>query len=127
MKTAQRRAATEQHQLAIAAINTMFDRADELAAARDRLTGVKPLGDADDPIRDAETLLAHAGQLAAALEQLRCAASAAAEYRTRTDLAADLGTKHAVLFPKPARSSEDVPTTVEPSPATPPGRIEDGS
>jgi hypothetical protein len=36
-------------QLAITAINEMFDKLDELAAARHRLTGVEPLGLIDRP------------------------------------------------------------------------------
>jgi hypothetical protein len=103
MNAAQRRIATQQHELAIAAINEMFDKVDELTAARERLTGIKPCGPHDDPIRDAETLLAHAALLNEALHQLRVAALAAAEHRNRNDLAADIGTKSAVLFPRPTR------------------------
>ena len=113
---AQRRAATEQHQRAISAINEMFDRADELVAARNRLTGVEPLGAGDDLVRDAETLLAHAGQLEAALCQLRAAALTAAEHRNRNDLAADIGTKVAVLFPRPARRDDEQSLTLQPLP-----------
>ena len=50
MSAAQRQAATQQHALAIAAINEMFDHVDELTAARDRLTGVAPFDPRDDPI-----------------------------------------------------------------------------
>jgi len=114
MSTAQRRAATEQHELAIAAINEMFDRADELASARGRLTGIKPLGPADDPIRDAETLLAYAALLNDTLVRLRAAALVAGAHRNRTDLAADLGTKPTVLFPRPVRHRGEAPLTLEP-------------
>ena len=99
MNSAQRRAATEAHQRAIATINDMFDRLDELVAARDRLTGVAPLGQHDDPIRDAESLLDHAELLNQALSDLRVAALAASAHRRRSDLAADVGTKTAILFP----------------------------
>lgn len=120
MNTAQRRAATERHELAIAAINEMFNKADELVAARDRLTGIKPLGADDDPIKDAETLLAHASELHDTLVQLRVAATAAAEYRNRGDLAGDLGTKPAVLFPRPGRPPGDTSPALEPRP---PGHV----
>src|SRR4051794_6504986 len=39
---AKRLAATQAHQQAIATINELFDRLDELTAARDRLTAVAP-------------------------------------------------------------------------------------
>ena len=100
MSAAKRNAATQQHALAIATINELFDKVDELAAARDRLTGIEPLGPHDDPIRDAETRLAHAALLNEALGQLRAAALTAAQHRNRNDLAADIGTKNALLFPR---------------------------
>ena len=103
MNGAQRRAATEEHQRAITTINDMFDRLDELVAARDRLTGVAPLGPHDDPIRDAESLLQHAELLNQALSDLRLAALAASAHRRRSDLAADLGTKVTSLFPRAGR------------------------
>ena len=103
MTAAQRQAATQQHALAIAAINEMFDKVEELAVARDRLTGVAPLGPDDDAIRDAATLLAHAALLNEALTQLRAVALTAAEHRNRHDLAADIGTKSATLFPRQVR------------------------
>ena len=95
-----RLAATQAHQQAIATINEMFDRLDELTAARDRLTGIAPRQPDDDPIQDAELLLDHARRLAGALEALRAAALAAADHRTRSELAADIGTKNNVLFPR---------------------------
>ena len=52
----------------------------------------------------------HARLLDDALVQLRAAAVAAAEHRNRNDLAADLGTKPTVLFPRPARPSGEQPT-----------------
>jgi hypothetical protein len=97
-----RHAATEEHQRAITTINDMFDRLDELVAARDRLTGVAPLGLHDDPIRDAESLLHHAELLNQALSDLRLAALAASAHRRRSDLAADVGTKVTSLFPRTA-------------------------
>ena len=81
MNASQRRAAVAQHEQAIAAINALFDKVDELAAARDRLTGVEPLGSDDDPIRDAELLLRSRHGLNEPLEQPRTAATTAAEHR----------------------------------------------
>ena len=110
MNSAKRLAATQAHQQAIATINEVFDRLDELAAARDRLTGIAPRQPDDDPIQDAELLLDHARRLGAALKALRSAALAAVDHRTRTELAADIGTKAAALFPRTARPNE--PRTV---------------
>jgi hypothetical protein len=123
MSVQQRRAATEQHQKAIESINELFDRLDDLTAARNRFTGIDPLGDDDDPVRDAESLLEHAERLNHALDELRAAALVAAEHRRRTDLADDLGTKTTALFPRsPRRPADPVrltptnnPTPVDPS------------
>jgi hypothetical protein len=98
--SARRRSATQAHRQAIATIGEMFDRLDDLTAARDRLVGIAPREPDDDPIQDAETLLEHAGRLAGAVEALRSAALAAAAHRTRGKLAADIGTKSPVLFPR---------------------------
>src|SRR3712207_4981173 len=106
VNSAQRRAPTEEHQRAIATINQVFDRLDELVAARDRLRGVAPLGPYDDPIRDAESLLHQAEVLDQALSDLRVAALGASAHRRRSDLAADVGTKTAILFPRAGRDTE---------------------
>ena len=98
MNSDRRRAATLAHQRAIATINEMFDRLDELAAARERLTSIAQRPSEADPIQDAELLLDHARRLAGTLEALRAAAKAAAEHRSRSELAADIGTKTNVLF-----------------------------
>ena len=73
MSSDRRLTATLAHQQAIATINEMFDRLDELTAARDRLTGVAPRHPEADPIQDAELLLDHARRLAGTLEALRAA------------------------------------------------------
>jgi hypothetical protein len=114
-----RLAATQEHQQAIASINAMFDRLDDLTAARDRLTGLAPRQPADDPIQDAELLLDHARRLGAALEALRTAALVAAGHRSRADVAADIGTKATALFPRPARPA-DRPARLTPPPPGPP-------
>lgn len=81
----------------------MFDRLDDLAGARDLLTGVEALGPGDDPVRDAESLLERAARLDQTLGELRAAALRAAEHRRRADLAADVGTKPTALFPRSPR------------------------
>jgi hypothetical protein len=115
-----RRAATEAHLQAITTINEMFDRLDELTAARDRLTGVAPRQPDDDPILDAEAVLVRARRLGGALDALRAAALTAAAHRTRSELAADLGTKNTALFPRPARPSDHAvrlaSTSIDPAP-----------
>ena len=93
----------------------MFDRLDELVAARDRLTGVALLGPHDDPIRDAESLLDHAELLNQALSDLRVAALAASAHRRRSDLAADVGTKTAILFPRAGHDLEQTTLTSDDS------------
>ena len=100
---ARRRAATEAHLQAIATINAVFDRLEDLSEARGRLTGVAPLAENDDPIRDAEALLHHAELLSQALAAVRAAAVDASTHRGRSDLAADIGTKPSVLFPRVGR------------------------
>jgi hypothetical protein len=105
-----RRAATEAHLRAITTINALFDRVDELIEARDRLTGVAPLGPDDDPIRDAEVLLQHVERLNQALAGVRSAAVDASVHRRRNDLAADVGTKVNLLFPRPGRDASTAST-----------------
>jgi hypothetical protein len=111
VNSAQRRAATEEHQRAITSINDMFDRLDKLVAARDLLAGVTSLGPHDDPIRDAESLLQHAKLLKQALSDLRLAALAASAHRRRSDLAADVCTKVTSLFPRAGRDSGSTSST----------------
>jgi hypothetical protein len=106
-----RRAATEAHLQAIATINALFDRLDELSEARHRLTGVAPLAASDDPIRDAEALLHHAQLLCQTLARVRAAAIDASTHRRRSDLAADIGTKPGVLFPRAGRDRHTASAT----------------
>jgi hypothetical protein len=121
VSSASRRAATETHQLAIATINAMFDRLDELTAARDRLTDIAPREPDDDPIQDAEALLEHARRLNGALDALRSAALSAATHRTRSELAADIGAKNSALFPRPNRQAQQrvrpTPASLDPAPS----------
>ena len=100
-----RRAATEQHQLAIAAITTLFDRVDDLRETLARLTGLASLGADDDPLREAEAVLQVAEQIDRALAAVRAAALAAAEHRGRGDLVSDIGTRLVLLFPRTAAAS----------------------
>lgn len=134
MSSAARLAATQTHQQAIATINEVFDRLDELTAARDRLTGIAPRQPGDDPIQDAELLLDHARRLGASLEALRTAALGAVDHRTRSELAADIGTKTTALFPRALRSPDprsapsmrSTPTQDEPTVAGAPATAELG-
>ena len=98
---ARRRAATEAHVQAIATINAVFDRLEDLSEARGRLTGVAPLAEHDDPIRDAEALLHRAQLLSQTLAAVRAAAVDASTHRGRGDLAADIGTSRACCFLEP--------------------------
>ena len=100
MGGAGRRAATEAHLQAIATINALFDRLEELSEARYRWTGVASLAANRDPIRDAEASLHRAQLLSQTLAAVRAAAGDASMYRRRSDLAADIGTKPSVLFPR---------------------------
>ncbi|HWL44573.1 MAG TPA: hypothetical protein VNQ73_16655 [Ilumatobacter sp.] len=99
---ARRRSATEQHERAVNAINALFDRLDDLAAARQRLSEFASRAADGDPLRDADGLLQVAAQLAGAVDGVRAAALAAAEHRSRNELAADVGTRAASLFPRSA-------------------------
>lgn len=125
-----RRAAIADYDQAITTINALFDRVDDLRAARQRLTGIAPLDIDDDPIRDTETLLHRARLLDEALTRVRSAAVAAAKYKSRSDLADDIGTKPSTLFPRPQRprrhdngsqSTKTATTTASPAPTTPKG------
>jgi hypothetical protein len=116
--------ALDTHQRAITAINEMFDRLDDLQAARDRLIGAAPLGPHDDPVRDAEDVLDVAGQLEHALAALRQAALPASVHRRRTELAGDIGTKVGLLFQRdagdaPFFDAQDDSSGARPSPSRP--------
>ncbi len=94
-----RRAANARHAAAIDTIDTLFDRADQLRVARDRLTGIAPAPVDADPIRDAQAVIDAAHQLGNALNDLRQAAQRATKHRSRSDLANDIGTRQSALFP----------------------------
>jgi hypothetical protein len=95
-----RRAATAKHTAAIATIDALFDRVDQLRIARDRLTGIKPAPFEADPIRDAQAVIDAAHQLEDALSDLRQTAERAAKHRSRSELANDIGTRQSALFPR---------------------------
>lgn len=76
-----RRPATAKHQSAIATIEALFDRVDDLRVAHKRLTTIEPTGVDTDPIRDAETVVEAAQRLTDALANVRGAAERAAEHR----------------------------------------------
>ena len=92
-----RQAATETFLAAANAINTTFERADTvqtiLATIASDAAGL-------DPVRSALDVLEHAARLCDALDQLRTAATTAAEHRGRRELAHDLDTHVGLLFPR---------------------------
>lgn len=100
-----RRAATAKHTAAIATIEALFDRVDQVRIARDRLTGLTPASIDADPIRDAQAAIDAAHQLGNALNNLRQAAELAANHRTRGELANDIGTRQSALFPRSTTSA----------------------
>ena len=102
-----RRAATEQYARGIDAINAVFDRLDELTAARERVAAVAAGGgDGDDPVRSAEAILDAAGLVSEALAALRQAGAGAVEYRSRAEISGDVGTRPTLLFPRPSAAHE---------------------
>ncbi len=57
-------------------------------------------GDGDDPVRAAEAVLEAAGVVGEALAALRTAGAVAVEYRSKAELAGDVGTRPTLLFPR---------------------------
>ena len=108
-----RRTATAKHTAAIATIEALFDRVNELRRAREALTGIAPAEVDADPILDAAAVLDAAHRLEDALTSVRQAAAAAAEHRSRSDLASDVGTRLSALFPRQniTRTSRSQTTT----------------
>lgn len=92
-----RQAATAQFTRANDAINTVFDRADEL---RETLRGVSAAAASADLVRAARDVLDRLGPLSEGLAGLRAAAEGASNYRTKADLASDIDTKIPLLFPR---------------------------
>ena len=106
--TTRRQQATADLARAREAIDTMFDRHDELTAACE-LAVTRPLpGEGGDIVRYANKLLAHAATVAAARDALAAAAAVAADHRTKSLLATDLGTTTRTLFPR-SSSPGDLP------------------
>ncbi len=99
-----RHAATERYARAAAAINAVFDRADELRAATAAVVAAH--SSAGDPVQGARAMLEAAACVETALERLRSAAKAAAAFRTKSDLASDIGTRISLLFPRGLVDSE---------------------
>lgn len=92
-----RQTATQQYAIATATINTMFDRDDEL---RDTLTAIATTAAGTDPLRAAHDIAEHATRMMQLVDQLTTAVNAAAAYRAKTELAADIGTRPSLLFPR---------------------------
>lgn len=110
-----RQAATHQYAIAAATINTMFDRNDELRAT---LTTAAAVAAGPDPLRAAHELTDLTARIGQLVDQLVTAAAAATAYRPKTDLAADINTRTALLFPRtrPAeRAPSPLPTPVDPA------------
>jgi hypothetical protein len=101
-----RQAATARYAIAAAAINTVFDRCDEL---RDYLARLSDTALGADPLRAAVDVVQLAERLAGSLEAVITAAADASEHRSKGDLANDLGTRLGLLFPR-ARTSDDEPS-----------------
>ena len=102
--TDKRHAATAHYAAGTAAINAMFDRADNL---RDLLDQIRAAAGDSDVVHAARDVLEVNVRLDASLNGLRDAAIAAAAYRSKSDLAADLGTRVGLLFSRPATSGDD--------------------
>ena len=94
----QRRAATRYYATAATTINTMFDHTDQLRAIITTITN-QPAGN-NDPLRTALDITDTTHQPTTSIEQVRAAAVLGSEFRTRTELAADLGTRVSLLFPR---------------------------
>lgn len=92
-----RNAATEQYATATNAINTLFDRADEL---RHLLGQIENSAQRTDPLRAASDVSSLAEQLPGVVVAVQHAATTAGGYRNRSDLAADLDTTSRALFPR---------------------------
>jgi hypothetical protein len=95
-----RAAATAELLAAAQTINTMFDRADVLRGLLGEC--VTAVGDSD-VVRSARTVINLAERISESQHQLLDAAAAAAVYRSRRELAADLNTSTALLFPRSER------------------------
>ena len=93
-----REAATRHYATAMATINTLLDHADQL---RTLLQHIQDAAGADDLLDAARQMLDRAGQLEHAVGDLHTAAINAAVYRSKSELARDLGTRTGLLFPRP--------------------------
>lgn len=109
-KNTAREAATAHLQQASAAINTMFDRQDDVATT---LTQISEIAASDSNVfARSQSIIDKAAQLTEQLTQLRDAAGAASEHRAKRDLARDLSASPNVVFP--TSSTTTAPTTSEP-------------
>ena len=108
-----RQAATEHYAQAAAAINDVFDRADDLRTTAADIVAHVSKG---DPVLGAIAMLNTLGQLEVALERLRSAAVLAATFRTKRDLASDIGTRVGLLFPRDLGDGCERPPTLPNSP-----------
>jgi len=91
-----RQAATAHLQQAGEAINTMFDRQDDVAAKLAEIAEIA--ASYSNVFTRTQQVVAKATELATQLEELRDAANAASEHRAKRDLAKDLGSSPTVVF-----------------------------
>ena len=99
-----RDAATAQYVTATATINAVFDHADNM---RGLLAQIRVATEIDDVLAASRTIQDLNLQLDDAVTALLTGANAAAAYRSRSDIAGDLGTRTAILFPRTARTRDD--------------------
>ena len=114
-----RDAATAHYVTATATINAVFDHADNL---RGLLAQIRAATEIDDVLTASRTIRDLNFQLDDAVTALLTGANAAAAYRSRSDLAGDLGTRTAVLFPRTARTPND---SASPKPDIAAGGVEE--
>lgn len=78
------------------AINTMFDRQDDVTATLAQLSEIAASD--NNVFARSQAVIVKATELAAQIEALRDAATAASEHRAKRDLAKDLGSSPTVVF-----------------------------
>ena len=100
-----RERATARFREATEAIERVFDAVDRLAELRCRAVALASIDVDDDPLGSCVELLDVAGDLGAGLDQLRAAAETASAFTSKRQLAADLGTRQALLFPPSSTST----------------------
>ena len=111
-----RDAATAHYVTATATINAVFDHADNM---RGLLAEIRVATEIDDVLAASRTVQDLNLQLDDAVTALLTGANAAAAYRSRSDIAGDLRTRTAILFPRAARTRDDTADAAVNPPAGP--------